>query len=99
MLFRSTPTHPPQDLRDLIKRLLTRSPAKRLGCASGGAAEVKAHPWFSGFDWEALAQRKLRAPYLPRISGADDVSNFDAPTANPAKRNSRYVSTGVFADF
>lgn len=34
-----------------------------------------------------------------QVSGADDVSNFDAPSSNPAKRNSRYVSTGVFKDF
>ena len=38
---------------DLISRLLEKDPAYRLG--ANGAAEVKAHPWFDDFDWEALA--------------------------------------------
>lgn len=35
-----------QELRDLVKRLLVRSTGRRLGCTSGGATEVKQHPWF-----------------------------------------------------
>lgn len=37
---------PLQELRDLVKRLLVRSTGRRLGCTSGGATEVKQHPWF-----------------------------------------------------
>lgn len=28
----------------------------------GGIEELKKHPWFQDFDWEALAQRKVLAP-------------------------------------
>ena len=66
-------THPTacelQELRDLIRRLLVRVPAKRLGCGPGGAVELKAHPWFRGLDWDALAARRLRAPYVPQARG------------------------------
>ena len=34
---------------DLLKKLLIRDPEKRFG--SGGAEEIKAHPWFSSIDW------------------------------------------------
>ena len=44
----SFPSHFSKDLRDLLKKLLAVSAAARLGSGKGGAAEVKAHPWFSG---------------------------------------------------
>ena len=37
---------------DMIMQLLQHEPGKRLG--HGGLKEVKAHPFFDGFDWEAL---------------------------------------------
>ena len=48
------PTHLPytgncpllQELKDLIKRFLVRATTRRIGCMSGGVAEVKQHPWF-----------------------------------------------------
>ena len=88
-----------QELKDLIKRLLVRVPNRRLGCTQGGAAEVKRHPWFAGFDWDALAARKMRAPFVPRVASPEDASNFDGAGASPPRRDSRYVSTGVFKDF
>ena len=56
-----------QELRDLIRRLLVHNPAQRLGVLKGGAADVKAHPWFHGFDWENFAHMKLKAPYVPVV--------------------------------
>ena len=35
-----------QELKDLIKRFLVRATTRRIGCMSGGVAEVKQHPWF-----------------------------------------------------
>jgi hypothetical protein len=52
-----------------VKRLLVRATSRRLGCMAGGVAEVKQHPWFRGFDWDALAQRRLKAPYVPKVGG------------------------------
>ncbi|GAB4820005.1 hypothetical protein N2152v2_007051 [Parachlorella kessleri] len=94
------PAHFSKELKDLIRRLLVRVPSRRLGCAQGGATELKQHPWFKGFDWEALAQRKLQAPYIPKVSGPADASNFDVPqTARDKPQTARYQSTGLFADF
>jgi serine/threonine protein kinase len=42
-----------EQAHDLIKRLLTLKPDKRIG-AVGGADEVKAHPFFDGLDWDTL---------------------------------------------
>ena len=27
--------------------------------------EMKSHRWFKGFDWEALATRKMKPPFVP----------------------------------
>ena len=43
----SAPAHFSKELRDLVKKLLTVPAASRLGSGRDGAAEVKAHPWFS----------------------------------------------------
>lgn len=57
----------PQELQDLIRRLLRRNPAHRLGMQRAGAADVKNHPWFAKFDWDAFSRRALPAPYIPQV--------------------------------
>ena len=47
---------------------------------------------------QAAARAPTASPRL-QVSSPEDASNFEAPQTNPAKRNSRYVSTGVFKDF
>lgn len=48
-----------------------------LGVLQGGAKEIKSHPWFKTFDWDGLIQKKLKAPYVPKIKNSLDISNFD----------------------
>lgn len=93
------PDHFSPALRDLIKQLLVRVPNRRLGCMQGGVAEVKQHAWFAGFDWDALAQKKMPAPYVPKVSSPDDASNFDGASVAEHRPAGRYQSTGVFKDF
>ncbi|XP_020197559.1 serine/threonine-protein kinase UCN [Aegilops tauschii subsp. strangulata] len=57
------------DLTDLIARLLDKDPARRLGF-SGGADEVRAHPFFAGVAWDLLGEVS-RPPYIP--PPADDI--------------------------
>lgn len=60
--------------KDLIAKLLTISPQERLG--SGGAAQVKAHPFFEGVEWSTLSQ--TRAEFVPKTDCVSDTSYFDA---------------------
>ena len=39
----------------------------------GKARDVKQHRWFEGFDWEALAARKVAAPRRPRDDAAKRI--------------------------
>lgn len=56
-----------QELKDLVKRLLTHSSSQRLGSLKGGALDVKAHPWFRDFDWESFEKQTMPAPYIPKV--------------------------------
>ena len=58
--------------RDLIDRLLTVDPAARLG--HRGAAEVKAHPFFAGINWDTLLQESREDIFVPRLDNPEDTS-------------------------
>lgn len=109
---RKTRTHPnkqtthqstQKELQDLLRRLLTRRPALRLGARAGGADDVKRHPWFAGFDWRAFEAREMAAPHVPRVAHAGDAGNFrpqvDAAAAGGAYRSQPYSTTGDFSSF
>ncbi|XP_057717359.1 serine/threonine-protein kinase N1-like isoform X2 [Corythoichthys intestinalis] len=75
----------------IMRRLLRRNPEKRLGSGEKDAEDVKKQPFFKDIDWEALLQRKVSPPFVPSITGKEDVSNFDveftaeAPTLTPPR--------------
>ena len=53
----------------ILKGFMTKNPARRLGCVlnQGGEAAIKNHSFFKEIDWEALEQRKTKAPFRPKI--------------------------------
>ncbi|XP_074276662.1 putative serine/threonine protein kinase IREH1 [Silene latifolia] len=68
--------HVPEEMsyeaEDLIDKLLIEDPNQRLG--AGGAAEVKAHPYFRDINWDTLARQK--AAFVPASESAHDTSYF-----------------------
>ncbi|XP_042531672.1 microtubule-associated serine/threonine-protein kinase 2 isoform X4 [Dipodomys spectabilis] len=63
----------PPDAQDLTSKLLHQNPLERLG--TGGAYEVKQHPFFMGLDWTGLLRQK--AEFIPQLESEDDTSYFD----------------------
>ena len=55
----------PNSAKDLLSRLLDRDPGRRLG--ANGAAEIKAHPFFTSIDWRKLLQRKYEPTFKPSV--------------------------------
>lgn len=55
----------PKEAADFINKCLMRQPSKRLGI--NGSEEVKGHPWFKNFDWEALRSKEIKSTYIPDI--------------------------------
>jgi len=42
-----------------------------------GAEEVMNHKWFKNLNWNGILNKKIKAPYIPKIKDELDVSNFD----------------------
>ena len=60
------PEDMPRDAMSVMIGLLQRNPAKRLG--SGGAEEIKRHPFFSKhIDWHRLLAKKIQPPFKPSV--------------------------------
>lgn len=72
--------------RSLLRGLLNRDPAQRLG--NRGAAEIKAHPFFAEIDWGKLLARRYQPPFKPKVASAADTSNFDDEFTGEAPQDS-----------
>jgi len=75
---------------DLICNLLEQEPELRLPMRPGGTQNIKDHPWYASlafsstaqsgnasFDWAALRNETLAAPFKPDVQNPFDLSNFD----------------------
>jgi serine/threonine protein kinase len=62
---------------DLICNLLENEPGLRLPMRPGGTQNIKSHPWYSTFDWEALRNQTLTPPFKPEVKSHTDRSNFE----------------------
>jgi len=60
---------------DLISRLLTVNPLERIG-ANGGAAEIKAHPFFESMSWEDVLDKD--GPFVPKLDDSLSTDYFEA---------------------
>jgi hypothetical protein len=83
--------------KDLILKLTEKDPSKRLG-RNGDARAIKAHPFFTGVDWEAVYLKKHRlfdtkdiAPYQPLHYNQDIIDN-----AEPKGTSSRVANWSVY---
>ncbi|CDH55220.1 camp-dependent protein kinase 5 [Lichtheimia corymbifera JMRC:FSU:9682] len=71
------PSYFDPNAKDLLARLLTSDLTRRYGNLKSGAEDVKRHPWFAAVDFDLVASRQIRAPYIPHIRGNGDTSHFD----------------------
>jgi len=63
--------------RGILSDFLTRDVTKRLG-SKNDVDDVKQHRFFHGVNWDALYNRQIPAPFVPRLQSQTDTANFDA---------------------
>jgi len=71
------PAHLSASAKDLLSQLLCKDPKGRLGGGERDGHEIMEHPFFFNIDWKALYNLEIPAPFVPKVSGEADVSNFD----------------------
>ena len=70
------PKNTNKNAKNLIKHFLNTDIYKRLGCTKKGIYEIVQHPFYDGFDWEALLHRSLEPPFIPKINQLIYLSNY-----------------------
>jgi len=71
------PDHFTVVVANLIKKLLHTDQSKRLGRTVGSTTAIMRHRWFANFDWEALLDYRMEAPYIPEEKDPDHHSSAD----------------------
>lgn len=55
-----------KEAASFVNACLQRQASKRLGI--NGFSEVKHHPWFADFDWNALLYKTIKPTFVPDIT-------------------------------
>ncbi|XP_017775402.1 PREDICTED: ribosomal protein S6 kinase beta-2 isoform X2 [Nicrophorus vespilloides] len=87
------PPYLTSDARDLIRKLLKRQVAARLGTSPHDAHAVKQHQYFKHINWDDVLKRKLDPPFKPCLQSDDDVSQFDTKFTRQTPVDSPVEST------
>ena len=61
------------EARELISKLLTKNPDRRLGSLTD-AEEVMEQPFFAAIDWSDLKKKRIIPPFKPEVSPVASVT-------------------------
>jgi len=70
------PSHFSKPAISLIRKLLNRKAAKRIGVGKGGGRMVRKHMWFEPVDFDRLYHKQIEAPMIPQIKSKTDLGNY-----------------------
>ena len=90
-----------EEAKDLVRKMLEKRPTDRLGSFARGEEDIKDHPWFKGFDFDALERKQMATPFVPKISDPLDSSNFERLVQTDYKKGKilTEVENEIFKDF
>jgi len=65
------------DAAALVLGMLTKDPERRIASGTTGAKEIKEHPYYRGFNWDALAGGFFEPPWKPNVEAL--MKNWEPP--------------------
>ena len=86
----------PEEVRNIVERLLVKDVTRRLGATNDGARDVKNHPYFEGLNFYDLYDKRI-----PMDPDEFLVINFDpvAPGFKPAQGDGKDIYKWRFSKF
>ncbi|XP_044003306.1 ribosomal protein S6 kinase beta-1 [Aphidius gifuensis] len=93
------------DARDLVRKLLKRQVAQRLGSGIDDAEQIINHKFFKHINWQDVISKKLEPPFKPSLISPDDTSQFDeqftrtVPVDSPVESNLSESANMIFQGF
>jgi serum/glucocorticoid-regulated kinase 2 len=76
------PPYLSKDAVSLLQGFFIKDPEKRLGSGPNGLNDIKAHPFFKNLDWDAIFKKKIKPPFIPKISSDFDTKYIDSEFTN-----------------
>lgn len=83
------------EVKDLVKKLLTADVSKRLTTP----AEIRAHPWFADIQFDRVASRRMVPPHVPTIGEPGDSHYFDQYPEEDEHKPKNEIDDSLFAGF
>lgn len=74
------PVYLSKDAISILQGFFTHDPDKRLG--SDSIDKIKKHSFFKNIDWNAILNKKIKPPFIPRISSDSDTKYIDSEFTN-----------------
>ncbi len=62
----------------LLQSLFVKDPDTRLGSGPNGLDDIKSHVFFKSIDWEAIYNKKIKPPFIPKIKSESDTRYIDS---------------------
>lgn len=88
---------------DFIRKLLDRDPQTRLGSSERDYEELKEHPFFKEYDWDAILAKRIQPQWKPVLHNETDTSNFDSAfteqRAGPSYANAAVLTPNTQSSF
>lgn len=97
-------------VKEIIAQLLVLNVTERLGSgATGGAAAIKAHPYFAKINWGKLEARQVTPPYTPNVLAPEIIEKeraqkvtkdevLDNIQKNNQASNGNWLGNGGYGD-
>jgi len=76
------PVYLSKDSITLVQAFFVKDPDKRLGSGENGLDNIKAHSFFKSIDWDAIYQKKIKPPFIPKLKSEVDTRYIDSEFTN-----------------
>ncbi|XP_058447625.1 cAMP-dependent protein kinase catalytic subunit alpha-like [Malaya genurostris] len=93
------PSNFSSDLRNLVQNILQTDLSKRYGNLKNGTNDIKQHAWFRTINWIGLLNAEVTAPFIPKVNGPGDTSQFDVYDEQEMRVASKCLFVKEFAEF